>query len=131
MADAERAIERIYEDESLTDEMMDDEAKVLLRWSEDTVVELDSDAPDDDTFDARFKQMRKLMKRINKFIGQRSSVSDEEAQEMVEKFRSTAADMGHEISEERVQQFMVAQKTLSNTEAVKAMLALLKPDEGE
>ncbi|MEM6283663.1 MAG: hypothetical protein AAF787_15835 [Chloroflexota bacterium] len=133
MAHAERAVERIYEDESLTDEMMDDEAKVLLRWGENAVFELDSDEPDDETFDNRFKQMRKLMKRVNKFIGQRSSISDEEAQEMVAKFQSTAVDMGHDISAERLAQFMTAQKTMTNTEATQAMLALLQPpaDEAE
>jgi dihydrodipicolinate synthase/N-acetylneuraminate lyase len=127
MAYAERAIERIYGDEALTDEMMDTEAEVLLKWGEDAVFELDSDDKDEETFDSQFKQVRRLMKCVNKFIGLKINTADEtEMQEALQKFEAAAAELGYAIETERLNAFFQVQKTLSNPDTVKEMLALLQ-----
>ncbi|MEO1164726.1 MAG: hypothetical protein AAFV98_13130 [Chloroflexota bacterium] len=61
--------ERLYESSSLTDDLNDAEAQVLLKWGEAQVERLAESYAEEFEQKARF--LRQLMKNINRFVGQR------------------------------------------------------------
>lgn len=128
MSNLQSAIQLLYEDISLREELTDDEAKVLLQWAEGKVVELDDATPDEETFDKQFKQLRRMMKRMNKFIGYRTSSGVEEQQKLVEKFLDSAVDLGIKVDQSQIQPFLVAQQQQSNAAVLQSMLGMLQTE---
>lgn len=133
MSRAEMAMERLYGDESLTDELRDDEAKTLLSWGEAELNRLLAQDMDEETFDDRFKLLRRTMKRINSFVAKRQEYEADKAQNVMARFTEGAFELGYEISYEQMTTFLAQQSTLNNQETVQAMLALMtgKTQEGE
>lgn len=126
MTKADRAIERMYGELNLTDELRDDEAQELLKWGEDELLRQDEATPDEETFDARFKGVRKLMKDINRAVGRRADSTDDDLRKRLQKFAEHAAELGYTVDAPRLEAFMAQQGNLSNVEAVKALLQLLQ-----
>lgn len=77
MANAERAIEKLYEDAAVRDSLADPEADTLLRWGEDQIMRLADEAPDDATFEAQVDHIRRLLKDTNRFVGERAQMDAE------------------------------------------------------
>jgi hypothetical protein len=77
MANAERAIEKLYEDAAVRDSLADPEADTLLRWGEDQIMRLADEAPDDATFEAQVDHIRRLLKDTNRFVGERGQMDAE------------------------------------------------------
>jgi hypothetical protein len=74
MPGAEGAIERLYEDADVRDELRDDEANTLLKWAEDRLTQLAAQAATDEEFDAKASQFRSLLKGMNRLVGNRSTL---------------------------------------------------------
>jgi len=75
-----RAIESLLENESLTSGLDDAAAQVLLDWGMDCVkaivastAELDAASLEDATY-SRMRALRRLMRRVNKWAGQRDGL---------------------------------------------------------
>lgn len=131
MGKAERAMERLYGDISLREDLTDDEAKPLFKWAEQKVMELDSTTEDEEVFDEKFKQLRRMMKRMNHFIGYRASEAPEEQRETLHKMMESASEIGIRIDETQMESFFSAQSSLSNDEALQSMLGMLGEQSGE
>jgi hypothetical protein len=123
-----RMMERMYEDINLTDELMDNEAKLLLDWGSSEHEKLEAQSVDLDTLEDRAKQIRKTIKRINRFVGQRSAYADDEAQSKLQSLTESLYDLGYTVSQEKANAFLAAQKDMDNTTALQAMLDLLKTE---
>jgi len=76
--DAQQAIERLYEDESLTSALDDTAAQPLMRWAERQLERLAPSAPDEPRFEQDFAALRKLIKRIGRYIDRRREWSEAE-----------------------------------------------------
>jgi len=77
MANAEKVrqeIERLYESAALRDDLNDEEARVLIEWGKQKI-ESAAHAPDEE-FEAQCRSLRQLMKRINRFVGQREFLDE-------------------------------------------------------
>lgn len=61
--------EKLYESSSLTDDLNDAEAQVLLKWGQGQIDRLATSYPEEFEQKARF--LRQLMKNMNRFVGQR------------------------------------------------------------
>jgi hypothetical protein len=127
MRKLDRALERMYGELGLTDELTDDEAEILLRWGENAVTQLDAATDDEETFDAQFKQVRRLMKRVNRFVGAHADYDPAEAQEKLAKLRENAAELHITLDDARLQQYISAQAGQPNGEALRGLLDLLSP----
>lgn len=125
MSYAERAMERLYENEGLTDELTDTEAKPLLKWAESEILRLDALGLDEETFDAQFKLVRRNMKRINSFVAKRQNADDEKRQTMIDRFIDGLKELGHPIDTVKVETFVNAQNTWDNLATVQGMLAFI------
>lgn len=128
MSKLENAVQRLYEDISLREELTDNEAEVLLKWAEGKVVQLDDEIADEETFDEQFKQLRRMMKRMNKFIGNRGDDDLEKQQQMVLKFLDSAAELGIKVNQAQIQAFLAAQQNQSNDDVLRSMLGMLEAD---
>lgn len=94
MSDLEQHIQaeqqRLYEISSLTDEMDDDNAKVLLEWASAQIIEL---AGDGSQLEIRAKQLRRLVGEINLFMGDVENKSSEQIQQELEQVYRVANDL--------------------------------------
>ncbi len=105
MSDAqeERAIMRIYDDSALTEDLQDEDANVLLKWSEKAVGALARRDMDDETFDGQFKTLRRLIKRVNTFVGEFANMDEPERAERVAKIAESAREIGFNVTDAQLQ----------------------------
>jgi hypothetical protein len=98
MSDLEQHIraeqQRLYEISSLTDEMHDDEAKVLLDWASAQIIEL---AGDRSQLEDRAKKLRHLVGEINYFVGNIEGKSTEEIRQELEQVYQAATHLSYPV----------------------------------
>lgn len=126
MPDLENAVTRLYEDISLTDELTDEPAKVLLEWGEGRVRLMVNTMTDEDAFEERFKQLRQLMKSINRFTGRRHEMPPEEQADYVRKIMERAQELGYQSPYGRVGEYLERQKSLENGENIHLLTQLIE-----
>jgi hypothetical protein len=90
MSRAETAMEQLYEDMDIRDELTDEEAAPLLKWAETQAIRLDAESADNTAFEQNVRRLRDLLKSLNHAVGKRSYATPEELNAALEKV-STAA----------------------------------------
>lgn len=104
MSDLEQQIQteqqRLYEVSSLTDEMQDDEAQVLLEWASAQVPKI---AGDGSKLEERAKKLRYLMKSVSYFVGNAEGMSPEEMPQELERIHHSASDLNYPIQSDYIQ----------------------------
>lgn len=83
--------QRLYEVASLTDEMEDDNATMILEWASAQITAL---AGDGSQLEARAKQLRRLVGDINYFMGGVEDKPSEQMQEELGQLYQTASQLG-------------------------------------
>jgi hypothetical protein len=128
MTQLDRAKESLYGDTTVRDELTDDEAEKLLTWAEARIAELAAQNLDDDSFDASWEELRKLLMRINRFVGRRATMSAEEQSEYLTKVADAAASaLGIALTPEQKADFQQRQTDMDNAAAVEALMHLIVP----
>jgi hypothetical protein len=122
------AMERIMMDESVTEELADDEAKVLLGWGEQQVTRLADQIADEEAFKEASNQLRKLMRRVNRFVGLRGDMDAEEQREKLERIVTAAQELGFGIVPEMAAVFLQGAPPADNVEAVRQLTDLIAVD---
>lgn len=69
-------IERLYEDEGLTDFLTDDEAQILLGWGEQQLKSLSSLSAKPDKLDEAAHQLHRVIRTMNRLMGQKTELSE-------------------------------------------------------
>mgnify|MGYP006921633196 CR=1 FL=1 len=104
MTDLEQQIkveqQRLYEVASLTDEMEDDEAQILLEWASEQVPKI---AGDGSQLEERAKKLRRLMGSINYFVGKAEGMSEEEMPPELESICQSASDLNYPTRSDFIQ----------------------------
>ena len=129
MPDLETAIIQMYEDISLTDELTDKAAQVLLKWGEKQVETLVETYPNEMVFEVYYKQLRRLMRAINRFLGQRPHMDAQRQLDYMEKIIEPAQVMGFTLSPERIQTYIEQPAIADNP--VEALLDLFERVEAD
>lgn len=127
----EDATIRMYEDISLTEELTDEPAKVLLKWGEAKLTTLAEKTTniDSEDFEDHFKSLRRVMKSINKLVGQ-TDLDDDTVRKRLTKLIERAQSLGLPASEERIEVYMQQRQNVNDDQAkVKLLTTLLEPDE--
>ena len=125
-AQAERAINQLYESDTLRSELRDEEASLLLSWGESRVDELaERDLPDSQ-FDELAEKLRLLLAAINVCVGKRKT-SPSQHLTMMATISSAAQVAGYSITPEEQTTFLQQQSPLTNQDAISELLGLLKP----
>ena len=86
--------QRLYEIPGLTDEMHDDEAKVLLDWASAQVLQL---AGEQSQLEARAKKLRHLVATINYLIGHIEGKPSEQIRQELAQVYQAAAHLNYPI----------------------------------
>ncbi len=125
-AQAERAINQLYESDTVRSELRDEEASLLLRWGESQLEELADKNLPDDNFDELSAKLRSLLVAINYCVGKRKTMPSQHLS-MMSDIISSADAAGYKLLPEGETGFLKHQAVLSNDEAIGELLGLLKP----
>lgn len=111
------ALEAMAMNESLTDELADDEAELLFQWGETQVRRLASQNTDTEAFDEATRKLRKLLSRINWFIGLRGDMDAGEQRDVMVKIVESAQAVGYaNFTPEQVAEFLQHPVSADNCE---------------
>jgi hypothetical protein len=91
---AERGIQYLYEDSSVREELIDEEAEFLLSWGEQQVMRLAEQEMDDAAFDEACRQLARLLGRMGHLAANRAYLSSEDEQAAVGRIQVSAAEVG-------------------------------------
>lgn len=125
MSRAEFAVQQLYEDSSVRDELLDDDAQLLLTWAETEVVRLDAEAADDEQFSAAADALRRLLTQINRFVGRRASGAPDEQRARFDKIAALAASIGHPLPPGAIASFGSAQAEAGDAGLITALTGLI------
>lgn len=123
----ERAMERLLDDETLTDELVDHEARFLLKWAEGLALALAQRDLDDPAFDEATYTLRRLVRHINRLTGQRQQMNDETQKTAVTAIIDDAQSLGYEIQEAGIANYLRTHHTLDNVESMRMLTACILP----
>lgn len=100
MSDLEQQIQaeqqRLYEVSSLTDEMEDSTAQVLLEWASAQIPQL---AGDSSQLESRAKKLRRVVGAVNQFVGNGRRMSPEQMPEYLDLIYQSASSVGYPIQD--------------------------------
>ena len=116
---AEAAVQSLYEDSRLREDLIDDEADVLLKWAEQKLIELDAAAVDDATWEQALATFKGLVRGVNQFIGQRAYAEPDAQDKTFASIQAQAAALNLPIP---AQQFSAQMADEDNLAALKALL---------
>jgi hypothetical protein len=102
MAQADRAIESLYEDAGLLDELVDSDAQLLMQWAEKQVEALAGRNLDDAAFDEAVSQLKQLLTRINRYVGRHDYLTPDEQHDWMTKIVESASALGYNIPIEQM-----------------------------
>lgn len=94
MPDAQAAIQRLYEETSVRDELIDEEAELLLRWAEEQVIRLATERPDPAVFEEAYSDLVRLLTRMSRFAAGRSGMSLDDVQTAMSRIEASASAVG-------------------------------------
>lgn len=88
--DAKLYIERLYEDESVASYLDDTAAAPLLKWAEGQIARMAGAAQDEARFERDFSALKKMLKRIGRYIDRRVEWTEAEQAAELEVIRADA-----------------------------------------
>jgi hypothetical protein len=128
MSQLDRAKEALYGDTTVRDELADDEAEKLFAWAEARIADLVAKNLADDAFDAAWEELRKLLMRINRFVGRRINMSAEEQSDYLTRVADSASSaLDVTLTPEQTAAFQEKQADLDNAAAVEALTQMILP----
>lgn len=126
------AMERLYEDMSLRDELTDDEANALLQWGEEEITRLANDSAnaDESAFDNAMSNLRKVLGGLNRIVGRGPDMPAEQQAAAAQAVAASAQALGYSVSSGDVA-FPVQAQSAEGGEpdrisAIQALTALIK-----
>jgi hypothetical protein len=120
------AAEAILDSEGLTDDLRDAAAKRLLKWGVAQAERLATQAADDDV-DRVVSDLRRLVKRVNNLVADRTSLTDEEFAAALDELTAAAGHLTglHVQSQVVAQSLLTGRGRLDEAAMVEQIIALL------
>ncbi len=94
MSRAEDALMGLYEDASLRDELVDDDAETLYHWAEAQIARIDAEFVDDAAFEEAVSALRRVLDGVNHVIGERAVKTAEENNQALAQIADSAKKIG-------------------------------------
>ena len=101
-AQAERAIENLYENASARDELTDEEAQTLLSWGEEQIMRLAEQGLDDAVFEAAMVHLSTLLRQMNRLAARRDNLAPEEQAQALQGIAEHAQGIGLAKTQEQM-----------------------------
>lgn len=123
----EKATIQMYENASLTEELTDSPATTLLKWGEKQLSRLSQVHEDEETFEADYKALRRLMKSMSKFTSTRHTMTEEESHDYIlNRIVSKAQEIGLACTESGIDPFLDKQRNMDDDESVGALIEFVE-----
>lgn len=130
-AQLERAVNALYEDDSLRSDMTDDEAQILLSWGEAQLGEMTARDLPDSPFDEWRGSLRALLGAVNRFIASRDMLMSGDEARITRELHGLAQAAGYEVSPSELEAFFQRQPTLDHAAAISDLLGLFRVADGD
>ncbi|MBE2268454.1 MAG: hypothetical protein IAE80_09510 [Anaerolinea sp.] len=98
MSRVETALQTLFEDPSVRDELHDDEANELFKWAEGELGKLESVEADDAAFEEKVGELRRLLRGMNRLVGRRADLSAQADDEALVKLTDHANALGYALT---------------------------------
>lgn len=128
MTRPEDILQRLYEDTGWREDLTDAEANQLLSWAERKLYQVDAQAAAESDFEAKVENVQRVLRKINKFVGRRGSLTAEEQQATLNEIAALSDVAGIQTSDLTPQTFS-AQAAPHNTTLLRSLTEWL--DTGE
>jgi hypothetical protein len=125
MAQADRAIESLYEDAGLLDELVDSDAQLLMQWAEKQIETLAGRNLGDAEFDAAMSQLRQLLTRINRYVGRHAYLTPDEQHDWMTKIVESASALGYNIPIEQMSAQVTSQAAPDSRTLLTGLLQMM------
>ena len=125
MSRVDSALEALYEDASLRDELRDDEANELLKWAEAELVKLDESGATDADFESKIAELRQLVRGLNRFVGRRAEISAQAGDTALVKLTEHAGALGYALTPDQLAQFGAQHAAADGVSAVQSLTKLI------
>ena len=129
MSRVENALQAIYEDPGLRDELQDAEAEKLLQWAETELTRLDTTGADDAAFDEKVSELRRLLKGMNRLVGRRDQIGAQASDDALDKLAAHANALGYALTPDQLAAFAAEGAALDGISAVERLTALVSQTE--
>ncbi len=130
-AQAEQAVQQLYENESLRGDLMDEEATALLAWGEAQIMTLAGRDLDDETFDAQFVQLRRLMTQIGRFAVKQAEMPADAKGTMLAEMLTLAQALEFKADPAQLEAFVHQHEALPIIETVRSLTSVLQSTTSE
>lgn len=122
---AERALERLYEESSARDELDDHEAEILLQWGETQIQRLADQNLDDESFDEAYAQVVKLLTRMNRLAARRADLPLEDQQTSLVRIAESASAVGLAIPEAQLAAYLEQPVAQDGSTHIQSLITLV------
>ena|SRR5579871_3450684 len=122
MSRIDDAIQRVYDSDSVRDELTDEEAGSLLKWAEREIGRLDAVFPSDAAFNQQIDTLLDLLTSMNRFAGKQGQISAQAASDVSASIATQAASLGHATNQAQIN----AAATGDPTSTVAALIGLMR-----
>lgn len=129
MSRVENALQAIYEDPGLRDELQDAEAEKLLKWAEAELTRLDASGADDAAFDEKMSELRRLLKGMNRLVGRRDQIGAQASDDALDKLAANANALGYALTPDHLAAFAREGASLDGISAVERLTTLISQTE--
>ena len=132
---AEWAIQSLYENMNVRDELSDSEAQILLQWGEAQIVRLAELGLPDADFETAFDHLSGLIRRINRLAARRGRLTFEDQTLAINRIMEDAIALGLDITPQALEIFLnqpVSQSVAGGLhENVQTLIRLMGGDDSE
>jgi hypothetical protein len=127
-AQAEWAIQSLYENPSARDELEDSQAETLLRWAEEQVMRLADLNMEDEQFEAAYDRLAGLVQRINRLAARRGHLPREDEEMALNRIAEYAAAIGITIPPDQLTTYLHQPPQPDIQANLHALLALVRSE---
>lgn len=124
-AQAEWAVQSLYENPGCRDELTDSEAMTLLRWAEAQITRLAGMELPDETFEAAYDHLIGLTRYVNRLAAWRARLPQEDQEVALNRIAERAAAVGLTIPPDRLTDFLDQPASEDIHDNVRALIALV------
>ncbi len=122
---AEWAIQSLYENPGVRDELPDAEAEILLQWAEEQVMRLANMDLDDVSFEAAYDNLSGMIRRMNKLAGRQPYLSLEDVEVALNRIAEHATVLGLPIPPDNLTAYLHQPSSQSSQPNVQALIDLV------
>jgi hypothetical protein len=123
---AAKAIQMLYSDAGIREDLIDEEADVLLKWAEGEIRALAIHPQKQEPFPDAFGKLRKMVTQMSRYVGRRGNMSPQEQLDALGEIAALGKSLGYPV-ERPAAQAQADLGTMDNMAAIKALTAMLKP----